>query len=105
MIFKNIKKKVASASLLALPMPFMVFLWGTLTVPRPSKTFWVTLIAYTQVVVLIKCFCQFEILWWNSDAAIPPNQPLAPARIIGVERKLNYASHDLMLLLVIFFHR
>lgn len=46
LVFMNM---VASQSLLAMPMPLMVFLWGTLTVPRPSKTFWVTLIAYTQV--------------------------------------------------------
>lgn len=46
LVFVNM---VASQSLLALPMPFMVFLWGTLIVPRPSKTFWITLIAYTEV--------------------------------------------------------
>lgn len=46
LVFINMVK---SQSLLALPMPLMVFLWGTLTVPRPSKTFWVSLIAYTQV--------------------------------------------------------
>lgn len=47
LVFMNM---VASQSLLALPMPLMVFLWGTLTVPRPSKTFWISLIAYTEVI-------------------------------------------------------
>ncbi|XP_037048036.1 piezo-type mechanosensitive ion channel component isoform X2 [Bradysia coprophila] len=101
MVFINM---VASASVLALPIPFMVFLWGTLAVPRPSKTFWVTIIAYTQVVVLIKCLCQFEFFWRNS-APIAPNNPLAIPRIIGLERKPNYAAFDLALLMVVFFHR
>ncbi|XP_055681362.1 piezo-type mechanosensitive ion channel component isoform X3 [Lutzomyia longipalpis] len=96
--------QVNSSSILSLPLPFMVFCWGTLTVPRPSKTFWVTLIAYTQIVVLLKCVSQFELLWWN-EQPIPPNQPLAPARIIGIEKKKNYATYDLALLLVLFFHR
>ncbi|XP_055712299.1 piezo-type mechanosensitive ion channel component isoform X3 [Phlebotomus papatasi] len=96
--------QINSASILSLPLPFMVFCWGTLTVPRPSKTFWVTLIAYTQIVVLLKCVSQFELLWWN-EQAIPPNTPLAPARIIGIEKKKNYATYDLALLLVLFFHR
>lgn len=55
--------------------------------------------------MLVKCACQFEMLWWNSEQYTPTNQPLAPARIIGVERKPNYAAYDLALLLVIFFHR
>lgn len=101
LVFLNMIK---SASLLAMPIPIMVFLWGTMTVSRPSKTFWVTLIAYTQVVVLIKCVCQLHIVWWNADP-IPPNLPLAPARIIGIEKNANYADFDLALLLVIFFHR
>lgn len=90
--------------MLSLPLPLMVLLWGTLTFPRPSKTFWVTLIAYTQAVVLIKCACQFEAWFWN-QSAIPANQPFSPARILGIEKKKGYATYDLILLLVVFCHR
>ncbi|XP_065091959.1 piezo-type mechanosensitive ion channel component isoform X4 [Ochlerotatus camptorhynchus] len=101
LVFLN---QIKSSSLLSLPLPLMVTLWGTLTFPRPSKNFWVTLIAYTQTVVLLKCICQFEMLWWNQNP-IPPNQPFSPARLIGIEQKKGYATYDLALLLVLFCHR
>ncbi|XP_058452791.1 piezo-type mechanosensitive ion channel component isoform X2 [Malaya genurostris] len=101
LVFLN---QIKSASLLSLPLPLMVTLWGTLTFPRPSKNFWVTLIAYTQTVVILKCVCQFDMLWWNQNP-IPPNQPFSPARIIGIEQKKGYATYDLALLLVLFCHR
>lgn len=56
------------------------------------------------MVVLIKCICQLDVVWWHQDV-IPENAPLAPARIIGIEQKSHYAAYDLALLLVIFFHR
>lgn len=56
------------------------------------------------MIVLIKSMFQFEILPWNQKA-IPANMPFTAPRIIGIERKFNYALYDLLLLLIIFLHR
>ncbi|CAH1133196.1 unnamed protein product [Ceutorhynchus assimilis] len=99
-IFLNQAK---TATFLSLPLPLMVFFWGSLTIPRPSKTFWVTIIAYTELVVLIKCLFQMDIIPWNEDIYV--NNPFFPANIMGIQRQKNYANWDLVLLLAVFFHR
>ncbi|XP_012229785.1 piezo-type mechanosensitive ion channel component isoform X2 [Linepithema humile] len=95
--------QIKNASVLSTPLPFMVFLWGSLTIPRPSKTFWVTLIAYIEAIVIIKCIFQLELIPWNQVA--PPNYPLYLPRIMGILKRKNYALWDLLLLLMLFFHR
>lgn len=47
--FAMILNVLVNASLLALPYPICVFLWALLSVPRPTKTYWVTVITYTEV--------------------------------------------------------
>ncbi|KAK2582220.1 hypothetical protein KPH14_004571 [Odynerus spinipes] len=95
--------QIKNASVISTPLPLMVFCWGSLTIPRPSKTFWVTLIAYTEAIVIMKCIFQLELIPWNQKAA--SNHPLFGPRIMGVERQRNYALWDLLLLLMVFFHR
>lgn len=41
--------QIRNPTLASLPLTLMVFFWGTLSIPRPTKRFWVTVIAYTEV--------------------------------------------------------
>ncbi|XP_059176370.1 piezo-type mechanosensitive ion channel component 2-like isoform X3 [Physella acuta] len=101
--FLMILNQMVYGSLLSLPLPLMVFLWGMLSVPRPSKTFWITVITYTEAVVVCKYMFQFGFFPWN-DGVFRDN-PFFPPRIIGIEKQSNYANVDIALLLALFLHR
>ena len=47
--FIIILNQLLSASVLSLPLVLIVFLWAMLSVPRPTKTFWISVISYTEV--------------------------------------------------------
>lgn len=40
---------MVSASCVTLVLPITIFLWAMLSVPRPSKRYWMTAIIYTEV--------------------------------------------------------
>eukprot|EP00794_Sanderia_malayensis_P018687 gene18687-20574_t len=96
------------ASILSIPIPFFVFLWGMLSIPRPTKRFWIAVITYVELVIVVKYVLQFEFVSFNDCANYQTetrNTPLCAPRIIGIERGANSTICDLLLLLGLFFHR
>ncbi|CAL8292374.1 unnamed protein product [Lota lota] len=96
---------MVSASCLTLPLPVGVFLWAMLSVPRPSKRFWMTAIIYTEVTIVIKYFFQFGFFPFNQKMELDRSKPFHPPNILGVEKKDGYVLYDLLQLLALFFHR
>nr|XP_019964666.1 PREDICTED: piezo-type mechanosensitive ion channel component 2 isoform X3 [Paralichthys olivaceus] len=95
---------MVSASCATLVLPISIFLWAMLSVPRPSKRYWMTAIVYTEVTIVIKYFFQFGFFPFNQNK-IDKNKPYHPPNIIGVEKKDGYVHYDLVQLLALFFHR
>uniref|UniRef100_A0A669DDP7 Uncharacterized protein n=1 Tax=Oreochromis niloticus TaxID=8128 RepID=A0A669DDP7_ORENI len=105
--FVIILNHIVSASLLSLILPILIFLWAMLSVPRPTKRFWMTAIIYTELTVVVKYFFQFGFFPWTTSAyrGINAERPFALPNIIGVEKKDGYVLFDLIQLLALFFHR
>ncbi|XP_059215664.1 piezo-type mechanosensitive ion channel component 1 [Centropristis striata] len=105
--FIIVLNNMVSASVISLVLPIMVFLWAMLSVPRPTKRFWMTAIVYTEVMVVVKYLFQFGFFPWNSvyEMTLNEDKPFFPPRILGLEKADNYIKYDLLQLLALFFHR
>ncbi|XP_066500511.1 piezo-type mechanosensitive ion channel component 2 [Hoplias malabaricus] len=105
--FVIILNHMVSASLLTLFLPILIFLWAMLSVPRPTKRFWMTAIIYTELTVVVKYFFQFGFFPWTTSVyrGINAERPFALPNIVGVEKKDGYVLFDLIQLLALFFHR
>ena len=96
---------LTSGALLSMPLPLSIFLWAMLS-SRPSRNYWITIITYTEAMIVIKYIFQFRFYPWNSPDKLDTDGPLAAVNIIGINRKENDASvADLFLLLSLFLHR
>ncbi|XP_055298732.1 piezo-type mechanosensitive ion channel component-like isoform X4 [Sitodiplosis mosellana] len=78
---------ILSMSILTLPMSLCVCLWATLTIPRPSKRFWLTVIAYTEFQVFVQYFLQIM------------------SHFHKIEFARASATYNLILLHIVLFHR
>lgn len=47
--FIIILNNMVTASVISIVLPILIFLWAMLSIPRPSKSFWMTAIVYTEV--------------------------------------------------------
>ncbi|XP_072587457.1 piezo-type mechanosensitive ion channel component 1 isoform X4 [Vulpes vulpes] len=105
--FIIILNHMVTASATSLVLPVLVFLWAMLSIPRPSKRFWMTAIIFTEVSVVTKYLFQFGFFPWNTHAVLRryENKPYFPPRILGVEKTDSYIKYDLVQLMALFFHR
>uniref|UniRef100_H3AU40 Uncharacterized protein n=1 Tax=Latimeria chalumnae TaxID=7897 RepID=H3AU40_LATCH len=105
--FVIVLNHIVSASVITLVLPILIFLWAMLSVPRPTKRFWMTAIIYTEFSVVTKYFCQFGFFPWTTSLYLGINaeRPFAVPNIIGTEKKDGYVHFDLIQLLALFFHR
>ncbi|XP_012891297.1 PREDICTED: piezo-type mechanosensitive ion channel component 2 isoform X1 [Dipodomys ordii] len=103
--FVIILNHMVSASMITLLLPILIFLWAMLSVPRPSRRFWMMAIVYTEVAIVVKYFFQFGFFPWNKNVELNKDKPYHPPNIIGVEKKEGYVLYDLIQLLALFFHR
>ncbi|XP_043655124.1 piezo-type mechanosensitive ion channel component [Drosophila teissieri] len=91
--------QAANSSMISLPMPFLVLCWGALTLPRPTKTFWVTLITYNLTMIFLKSIMHQRVLL--DQQLFNRSNSLSFELIM----KRGRAVYDLFLLVVLFWHQ
>ena len=97
---------IINGSLLSLIYAVLLFGWGLLSVPWPSKRFWLSLIFYTMFVLVVKYGFQFHAIsfWSNFD----DSSGLYPPRLIGIEKREDFLANavvDILLLMFLLIHR
>ncbi|XP_060520861.1 piezo-type mechanosensitive ion channel component-like [Cylas formicarius] len=85
----------------SVPLPLLVFCWGTLVIPKPTRMFWVAIISYVLVMLIIKALFRLHPLPWSEQQNVGP---FYPPHFLGLhtESKIGF---DLVLLSLLFFHR
>ena len=106
--FFMILNHLKSASLLSIPLPISVFLWAMLCIPRPTKTYWISIITYVELIVVVKYIFQFNLFPWNQDNYPNSASLINSLELLGIEhvkKDIQFAIYDLFVLLSVFLHR
>ncbi len=100
---------ILNGSILSLMYAFLLFSWGLLSIPWPTKRFWISLILYTMLILIVKYGFQFydlDTVFWTKR--FDNSTGLYPPRIIGILHRENFLANavwDVLLLISILFHR
>ena len=104
--FLVILNVMLNGSVLSLGYACLLFGWGLLSIPWPSKTFWLTMIFYSMVVLVIKYAFQFHDI--NYGPKFDPESGLYLPHVLGIEYYDNFFSNaawDMLLLISLLFNR
>ena len=107
---------MVNGSVLSLIYAALMFLWGLLSIPWPTKRFWLTLMFYTMFVVLVKYGFQFQSVdgsGTSNNGTMLENDDdnyggLYWPQLLGIERISDFLGNviwDILLLISLFFHR
>lgn len=98
---------VLNGSVLSLVYAVLLYSWGLLSIPWPTRKFWLSLIFYTMFVLVIKYAFQFhDISYWSEN--FTPSSGLYPPRVLGILHQKNFFTNavwDVLLLIVLLLHR
>nr|CAI5847308.1 unnamed protein product [Callosobruchus analis] len=107
-----IMNQIMFCEILTLPLVLLVFGWGTLSNPRPSKTYWIIMLGYVEWVILLKCIFQFEVMPGNVvrqkvefRSRLQKANPYFPSLIFGLHAKDWYYIWEMFILFSIIIHR
>lgn len=105
--FFAVMTQAMTGGLITLPLPLMSLFWGNLSNPRPSKFFWVTMITYTEMVIVVKFICQFAFMPFNQLSWQTEHEmnPISLEKLFGIQKQPSFAIWDIVLLFALFFHR
>ncbi|XP_065211762.1 piezo-type mechanosensitive ion channel component-like [Planococcus citri] len=57
--------QLQNPNILTIILTLMVLLWGALSVPRPTKRFWKTILVYTGVLLILECAFRIPLFEWD----------------------------------------
>eukprot|EP00118_Oscarella_pearsei_P024120 m.299204 g.299204 ORF g.299204 m.299204 type:complete len:2308 (+) comp40787_c0_seq2:130-7053(+) len=95
---------ILTGSTLSLVLPILVFFWGLLSNPRPSKTFWVVVIVYMEIIILVQYVLQSRLIPLTDKTT---SDPYKWSEYVGIQQVSNFtmkAMADFVVLWIVSFH-